>query len=428
VSRIGPARDLTLGASAPPETQPDEVPSMRPLFLSLTLSSLGIGVSLPVVPLFAVELGAVAFAVGLIVSMRWAARLVADLPVGAASERFGRRRVLVTGIGLVAVSGAVSAAAPDWGWLLAARVMEGVGAGMSTTAGLAAVADVSTPNTRGRLLSSYQAAQRIGFWFGPLIGGSLAASFDLRLALWGYALLATAAILPALAVTESRHHAPVVHGSAVAAFGALARSRDFVLISAVSFGVFFTMTGAQFTALPLFASFELDLGAEFVGWALFLSNTVGFVLLYPSGLISDRYGRRAIIVVLLAATVVGLVLMALAGGATWILLASLAMGGGNALRGPAMQAYVMDAGRGGGHGATAGAFRAIGDLGSTLGPVVASASLAFGYRGFFLVNALLVGIALLLFWRYASARPGEVRSRSLGATAETAQEAGAQQV
>lgn len=388
--------------------RPAEAPgSARPLLLALTLSSLGIGVSLPIVPLFALDLGAAAFVVGVIVSMRWAARLVADIPVGAASEQLGRRAIFIGGIGLIAVSGIASAAAPSWEALLVARVLEGVGAGMSSTAGLAAVADLSTPATRGRHLSSYQASQRIGFWFGPLIGGLLGASFDLRTALWAYAGLGLLAIVPALFVKESRQHAPVVHVSPLAALGLLARSRDFLLISAVSFVVFFTMTGAQFTALPLFAVEELRLGADFVGWALFLSNSVGFALLYPSGLISDRYGRRAIIIVLLAAAAVGLVLMAMAADAAWILIASLAMGGGNALRGPAMQAYVMDAGRAGGHGATAGAFRAVGDLGSTLGPVAATASIGLGYGGFFLVNAVVVAVALVLFARLASARPGE---------------------
>ena len=84
------------------------------------------------------------------------------------------------------------------------------------------------------------------------------------------------------------------------------------------------------------------------------------------------------------------------------------MGGGNALRGPAMQAYVMDAGRAGGHGATAGAFRAIGDLGSTLGPVLATAMIGIGFRSFFVLNAGLVLVALALFWRLATARPGDV--------------------
>lgn len=381
--------------------------SPRPLLLALTLSSLGIGVSLPIIPLFALDLGAAPFAVGLIVSLRWAARLVADIPVGAASEQIGRRAIFIGGILLIAASGIVSASAPSWQWLLLARVLEGAGAGMASTAGLAAVADLSTPATRGRHLSSYQASQRIGFWLGPLIGGSIGASLDLRMALWAYAGLAILAVIPALFVQESRHHAPVVHASPLAALGLLARSRDFLLISAVSFVVFFTMTGAQFTALPLLAVEKLGVGPDFVGWALFLSNTVGFALLYPSGFISDRYGRRVIILILLAACAIGLILMALATDAAWILIASLAMGGGNALRGPAMQAYVMDAGRAGGHGATAGAFRAVGDLGSTLGPIAATAMIGFGYGSFFLLNAVVVAVALLLFARWASSRPGE---------------------
>lgn len=386
--------------------------SPRPLLLALTLSSLGIGVSLPIIPLFALDLGAVPFVVGLIVSMRWGSRLVADIPVGAASEQLGRRYIFIGGIVLIAVSGIASAMAPSWQWLLLARVLEGVGAGMSSTAGLAAVADLSTPATRGRHLSAYQASQRIGFWFGPLIGGLIGASLDLRAALWVFAGFGLLAMVPALLVEESRHHAPVLHVSPLAALGLLARNRDFLLISTVSFVVFFTMTGAQFTALPLFAVDELGVGADFVGWALFLSNTVGFALLYPSGFISDRYGRRAIILVLLGASTIGLFLMALATDAAWILIASLAMGGGNALRGPAMQAYVMDAGRAGGHGATAGAFRAVGDLGSTLGPVAATAMIGLGYGSFFVLNAAVVAAAMLLFARWASSRPGEAPAAS----------------
>jgi MFS family permease len=380
---------------------------MWPLLAALTLSSLGIGVSLPIVPLFALDLGASPIVVGFIVSMRWATRLVADIPMGTASERIGRRSIFFWGIVLIALSGVASASAPTWGWLLIARVLEGVGAGMSTTAGLAAVADLSTSATRGRSLSLYQASQRIGFWIGPLVGGVVASAMGFRPALWVYAILAISAVIPALLVRESRHHAPLVHGSPLRALGTLARSRDFMLISAVSFVVFFTMTGAQFTALPLMAVEELSLDPSFVGWALFLSNTVGFLLLFPSGVISDRYGRRPIIIGLMASMTIGLCVMAAAPDGAWVLVASIIMGGGNALRGPAMQAYVMDAGRSGGHGATAGAFRAIGDLGSTLGPLAATVFIVFGYSTFFLFNAVLALVAAILFAQYASARPGE---------------------
>jgi MFS family permease len=278
---------------------------------------------------------------------------------------------------------------------------------MSTTVALAMVADSSTGQNRGRMLGHYQAAQRIGFWLGPVAGGALAAALGLRASIWAYALLATLAIVPALFVRESRARGSAHAAPSLSAMRDLFRSRDFVLISVVSFVVFFTMTGAQFTALPLFADQELRLGPELIGVALFASSTVGVLAIYPSGILSDRYGRRAVVVGLALAGGAGLLLLVLVGDAVGLVLASLVLGGSNALRGPAMQAYVIDAGGGRSHGATAGVFRALGDLGSTVGPAVAALMFGLGYRPFFLVNATIVIVAALLFWRYASARPGE---------------------
>ena len=221
-------------------------------------------------------------------------------------------------------------------------MVEGVGVGATTTAGLAAAADLSTPLTRGRMLSWYQSAQLLGFWFGPLIGGLVAC---VRIA-WPlvYAVIAAVAILPALLVRDTANAARHT-GSHRAAFGALFRNRDFLLIALVSFVVFFTMTGALMTAMPLFAAHDMNAGPEFVGVALFLSSTVGFLLLYPSGLISDRRGRRGIIVALLAVAALALLLLAVATSGPIVLLAVLGLGAGNVLRGPATAAYVMDAGR-----------------------------------------------------------------------------------
>ncbi len=376
-----------------------------PLLLAFGLSSLGIGLSQPIVPLFSLELGASAVAVGFVLSARWASRLVVDMPLGALSERRGRSSVFAVGVALVAIAGTISALSPTWEWLLVARMVEGVGVGATTTAGLAAAADMSTARTRARMIGWYQSAQLLGFWFGPLIGGAVGGLFGLRAPLMLYAVIASVAILPALLVRD--HVASPRHtGSHRAAFGALFRSRDFLLIALVSFVVFFTMTGALMTAMPLFAANQLAAGPGFVGVALFLASTVGFLLLYPTGLISDRRGRRGVVVVLLIATALALLVMAFAQSPAIVLAAVLGLGAGNALRGPATAAYVMDAGRHAGFGATAGAFRALGDIGSTLGPVVASLTFALSDRAFFMVDALIALVAGLVFWRFASANPG----------------------
>jgi DHA1 family multidrug resistance protein-like MFS transporter len=388
-------------------TQTAEPASIRPLFLSLLLSSIGLGMSLPVVTLFAVELGAAGAMLGLIVAMRWIARLVVDVPVGVLSERIGRRQLFIGGIVVAALSGLVSALAPDPDVLLAARVLEGIGAGMSTTVALAMVADRSDAGSRGRMMGHYQSIQRIGFWFGPAIGGFIAAGLGLRASLWAYAALAGLAIIPALFVTEARR-APASHAALAlrATVGSLLRSRDMVLVCAVSFAIFFTMTGTQFTVLPLFAD-ELHLGPDAVGWSLFASNTVGFLLLYPTGALSDRGLQHGTVVVLTAIAAVGLVVMSGASDVVSLMIASVVLGFGNALRGPATQAYAIDAGGSGNHGATAGVFRAIGDAGSAAGPVLAALLIGLGSRPFFIVNAALLVLVALAFWRWASTRPGQ---------------------
>lgn len=386
---------------------PDKQVGVRALLLSLTLSSLGLGISLPIVALFAVELGAGGLLIGLILALRWLSRLITDVPAGILSERLGRRRLYVLGTALAALSGVMSATAPDPGWLAVARIVEGIGAGMAATVSLALVADLSSKANRGRMLGQYQAAHRIGLWFGPAIGGVLAVSLDLRAALWVYAILAALAILPALFVRERAPDVSTVEVfSARESLAALFRSRDMLLISAVGFAIFFTMTGAQFTVLPLFAIGEFGLGADVVGWLMFGINTVGFLLLYPTGLLSDRGYRRGVVVVLAASAGLGLLVLAAATNALALWLAAVLLAGGAALRGPATQAYAMDAGGRGSHGTTAGVFRAVGDAGSTAGPVVAGLLLAFGPRAFFLVNAVLLLMVAGAFFRWASQRPG----------------------
>lgn len=382
---------------------------VRPLLGSIILSSLGLGISLPIVAIYAVELGAGGVLVGFVVALRWLSRLVIDVPAGLLSERLGRRRLYILGIALAAISGIVSALAPDVGWFAFARVVEGVGAGMSATVSLALIADLSSESNRGRMLGHYQVAHRIGLWFGPAIGGLIAVTLDLRMALWAYAILASIAIVPALFVREGPKRGPVhLADSARESLGALFRSRDVMLISAVGFVIFFTMTGTQFTVLPLFATGELGLGADVVGWALFASNTVGFALLYPTGVLSDRGWRREVVVGLAVAAGIGLLVLSAASGVLIMLVAALLIGGGNALRGPAMQAYAMDAGGRGSHGATAGVFRAVGDTGSTAGPLVAGLLLALGPRAFFVVNGVLVLVVAAAFLRWASRRPGQL--------------------
>jgi ACDE family multidrug resistance protein len=367
------------------------------MLVSLALSTLGVGASLPVIPLFAATLTEATTIVGVVVAMRWIARLVVNVPAAVACERWGAGRVFRWGSVAMVASGVSSALAPSWEVLLLARVIEGVAAAMTITAAMTVIAQRGDGSRRGRDFGHLQTAQRVGYWLGPVIGGTVAAAAGFRAGLWVYTAIALVALLVAL---------PLRAGCTPAARQRLSLRRDarvvlakpqFVLVGLVTFVVFFTMTGAQFTAVPFFVESVLDMGPAVVGWSLFAANAVAFVLIYPSGYASDRFGRQYVILVLLAISAVGLFWLPAVDTVTELMAASVVLGAGNTLRGPATSAYLVEAVGDAPMGVALGLFRSAGDIGSALGPVAAGWLIGFGQGHFFVVNGALTLAVLTAF-------------------------------
>lgn len=110
--------------------------------------------------------------------------------MGALSDRFGRRPVLLVsafGLGLDYI---LLALAPNLGWLIVGRVITGITAASFSTA-QAYLADVTTPENRSAAFGMFGAAFGLGFVLGPVAGGLLS-DIDLRLPFWVSAVLTLA--------------------------------------------------------------------------------------------------------------------------------------------------------------------------------------------------------------------------------------------
>lgn len=92
---------------------------------------------------------------------------------GALADRIGHARVFSTGLAVTAVAFVLASSAPAFGWLLGARVLQGVGGGMiyGTAPGLITLAAV--PSARGRALGFLNAAIGVAFAIGPIVAGAL---------------------------------------------------------------------------------------------------------------------------------------------------------------------------------------------------------------------------------------------------------------
>jgi MFS transporter, DHA1 family, multidrug resistance protein len=368
------------------------------------VNQLGFGAIVPAVPLYARSFGVSLMAIGLTIAGYGLARLLSSLPAGQTSDRFGRRHALAIG-GLVTVVGNILCAiATTYEPFLAARFVAGIGAGFILTASQIMLADISTPDRRGRIMATYSGVFSFAVGLGPLVGGVLADRFGLAAPFWGYAFMgAGAAILAWLRVPETRdlRSAAGGHPSGRTAAGRpsfLAQVRlmtiqpGFLLITLVGFATFFSRTGGLFNVIPVLGQERLGLTPEQIGLGLASISVVAIVLAYPSGALADRFGRKLVIVPSTILTGLSFLLFLLAPSFGWFMVACIAWSIAGGIGGAAPSAYAADIAPTGMNAAAMSSFRMFAETGYVLGPLVLGfiadvfgANAALGWTAAFLV-------------------------------------------
>ncbi|MDP9369767.1 MAG: MFS transporter [Chloroflexota bacterium] len=368
--------------------------------LLIAVNQLGFGTIVPVVPLYAESFGVSAAAVGLTIAIYGLARFLVNVPAGSFADRNGRRWTLAVG-GLVTVLGnLLCAAAWNYPLFLVARFVAGAGAAMVLTGGQIVLADIASPQNRGRVMALYQGVFLFAVGAGPLPGGVLAAHLGLRAPFLANAALAGVVALVAWfqvpetrdlradRQTAARHPAPPLRDQ----LRVLQATPGFLLISLVSFVAFSARTGALFNIIPLLAESKIGLGPDQIGLGLGLISIVGLILAYPSGVLVDRFGRKAVIVPATAMTGAAMLLFAGSPSYALFLLAcglwSVASGIGSS----APAAYAADTAPPGMMASALGTYRTIADLGYVVGPLALGAMADLASP-----EAALASIATLLF-------------------------------
>jgi EmrB/QacA subfamily drug resistance transporter len=125
------------------------------------------------------------------------------LMTGAAfGDRFGRRRVFVAGLGLFAGASVACALAPDVGWLIAARVLQGAGAALVMPLSLALLSAAFPPELRPKALGAFAAVSGLAVALGPLLGGAVVEGISWPWIFWLNVPIALMLIPPSLTRIE----------------------------------------------------------------------------------------------------------------------------------------------------------------------------------------------------------------------------------
>jgi MFS family permease len=144
------------------------------------ISQVGISVMLPLLPLYATELGAPPFLLGLLTGSFAVTNAMGQLAAGFLAERRGARRLMTAGIGFYAAMNALIATAVSAPWLLGWRTLAGFGGGAVIVSERIYLTQVVEPARRAFANGIVSAGQSLGTVAGPVVGGLAASVGGLR--------------------------------------------------------------------------------------------------------------------------------------------------------------------------------------------------------------------------------------------------------
>lgn len=379
-----------------------------PLFLmalTVFVDIAGFGLILPLLPFFAGRLGAGPTGVGLVLTVYALAQFLFTPVLGALSDRYGRRPVILASLVIEALGFALTALAGSLGALLIARFVGGLGASNLGSA-QAVVSDVTTPKRRARGMGLIGAAIGLGFVVGPALGGILAAG-GARTPFWaamGVALANALLVLLFLPETHSRRAAEPdirLRRGALALFGGWElASRYPAALRLVAINLLFTVAFAAMEAMfPLLAHRTFGWGATQTGY---LFTYVGvLVVVMQGGLVARlvaRFGERRLLLAGLCLLAAGLLMLPLSTNLALLLFATGLLSVGEGAVTPVSSTLLSFASPAGAQGELLGLAQGAGGLGRVLGPLGAGWLFGLGRGVPFVAGALLAlaaaGVAL----------------------------------
>lgn len=345
-------------------------------------------------------------AVGLIEGFAQAIALITKIFSGALSDVMRRRKPLaVVGYGLAAITKPVFALANTAGIVVAARFADRLGKGIRGAPRDALIADITPEEVRGASYGLRQSLDSVGAFVGPGIAIALMALLanDIRAVFW-FALIPAA--LSVLILLVAVHEPPRDDGDGKPA--APLQMRDVKQLGGaywvtVAIGGVLMLAGFSDAFIVLRAQ-DLGLTLALIPLVFIVMNVVYALAAYPAGVLSDRYGRRSLIVAGFIVIIAADVVLALATG-IWVVMFGVVLWGLYlGLTQGVLSALVADSAPSHLRGTAFGVFNLVSGIAMLLASVIAGWLWdAYGAPAPFIASAAFASLALI-GWTIRGAR------------------------
>lgn len=370
------------------------------------LVMVGFGIIIPVLPFFAEEIGATPTELGLLMAVYSLMQLLFAPMWGRISDRIGRKPVLLIGILGLALSFFLFAISTELWMLFAARIIGGILSSANMPTSMAYVADITTPEDRGKGMGIIGAAVGLGFIFGPAIGGVFS-KVSLNTPFWiaGIVSLVTF-IFVLLFLKESllKQGQSTTTGAKGTPWKTVGGTEGFLYF--LSMFISFSLAGLEAT-FAYFAAARAGIDSVNLGYIFMIMGFAGAAV--QGGLVGrfiKKYGEANVIQAGIVVSIIGFALILLTKDFFTAALFLTIFGIGNGVIRPAVSSLLTKTNTSG-YGGITGVLSSFESLGRILGPPIAGALYTIMIDLPYITGALISVAAFILYRIYE----GKVRMK-----------------
>lgn len=314
------------------------------LFFSIFSAVTGVGIVVPLLPVYASDLGASGLYIGLIFGSFSLSRTFFLPFFGRLSDQKGRKPFIVTGLfsyGLISIAFILSKGVES---LIVIRFVQGIASAMIMPVVQAYVGDITPRGKEGWVMGLFNMSLFIGLSAGPLIGGVIKDQFNLQASFYCMGALAFSSFLMSAFLLPPRKNEHVMKKKRPP------KEWIFLIKDKTIAGLFFfrmaytSGIGIIWGFLPVYADKEFSLPSSSIGVLVMLGVFVSGVVQTPMGWVADRMNRKTMMVIGGLVVSVAVYSFIWAKGFNYLFASSVLFGIGGGICMPALNAVSVQKG------------------------------------------------------------------------------------
>jgi MFS family permease len=311
------------------------------LFLAILAAVTGVGIVVPLLPVYAHEHGAGGFYIAAIFGAFSFSRTILLPYFGRLSDKKGRKNIITAGLFIYAVVSAAFLFADTINSLIIIRFLQGIGSAMIMPVAQAYVGDITPKGKEGWVMGLFNMSVFFGLSIGPLIGGAINDAFSINGAFICMGSLALAGFFLSLLLLPPVSSEKITRCcKQPVEWKLIIKDRDIIGLSFFRFS-YTTCIGIIWGFLPVFADFEFSLSSSLIGVLVMLGVIVSGLLQIPMGYLADRMNKKIMIVIGGIITIYALLSFTWANGFRDLFIANALFGLGGGISMPALMAMIV---------------------------------------------------------------------------------------